>query len=118
MTWLGVLLQVNTAAAEVLYMVIQEWAQLDASSTVLDVCCGTGTIGLALAKVSLLPHLIKFQSPLKIEVVCLLPAPNPHQVPTTLLPAITPYSRDTPWSGVTWALVSFLASESEKSCGD
>lgn len=42
--------QVNTAAAEVLYTVIQEWAQLDASSTVLDVCCGTGTIGLALAK--------------------------------------------------------------------
>lgn len=42
--------QVNTAAAEVLYSVIQEWAQLDAGSTVLDVCCGTGTIGLALAR--------------------------------------------------------------------
>lgn len=42
--------QVNTAAAEVLYTVIQEWAQLDAGSTVLDVCCGTGTIGLALAR--------------------------------------------------------------------
>lgn len=47
-------LQVNTPAAEVLYTVIQEWAQLDGSSTVLDVCCGTGTIGLALAPVSLL----------------------------------------------------------------
>lgn len=46
-------LQVNTPAAEVLYTVIQEWAQLDGGSTVLDVCCGTGTIGLALAPVSL-----------------------------------------------------------------
>ncbi|XP_052510325.1 tRNA (uracil-5-)-methyltransferase homolog A [Budorcas taxicolor] len=42
--------QVNTAAAEVLYTLIQDWAQLDAGSTVLDVCCGTGTIGLALAR--------------------------------------------------------------------
>nr|XP_012309633.1 tRNA (uracil-5-)-methyltransferase homolog A isoform X2 [Aotus nancymaae] len=42
--------QVNTPAAEVLYTVIQDWAQLDAESTVLDVCCGTGTIGLALAR--------------------------------------------------------------------
>lgn len=41
--------QVNTPAAEVLYTVIQEWAQLDGGSTVLDVCCGTGTIGLTLA---------------------------------------------------------------------
>ncbi|KAF3813701.1 tRNA (uracil-5-)-methyltransferase homolog A [Mirounga leonina] len=41
--------QVNTLAAEVLYTVIQDWAQLDTGSTVLDVCCGTGTIGLALA---------------------------------------------------------------------
>lgn len=56
--------QVNTPAAEVLYKVIQDWAQLDKESTVLDVCCGTGTIGLALAPVSppdpaeiaLLPH--------------------------------------------------------------
>lgn len=47
--------QVNTPAAEVLYTVIQDWAQLDTGSTVLDVCCGTGTIGLALARVSLLP---------------------------------------------------------------
>ncbi|XP_069850473.1 tRNA (uracil-5-)-methyltransferase homolog A isoform X1 [Dipodomys merriami] len=42
--------QVNTPAAEVLYTVIQDWAQLDRESTVLDVCCGTGTIGLALAQ--------------------------------------------------------------------
>lgn len=42
--------QVNTAAAEVLYTLIQDWAQLDTGSTVLDVCCGTGTIGLALAR--------------------------------------------------------------------
>nr|XP_031526159.1 tRNA (uracil-5-)-methyltransferase homolog A isoform X1 [Vicugna pacos] len=42
--------QVNTPAAEVLYTVIQDWAQLDLGTTVLDVCCGTGTIGLALAR--------------------------------------------------------------------
>uniref|UniRef100_A0A286XBP5 tRNA (uracil-5-)-methyltransferase homolog A n=2 Tax=Cavia porcellus TaxID=10141 RepID=A0A286XBP5_CAVPO len=42
--------QVNTPAAEVLYTVIQDWAQLDEGSTVLDVCCGTGTIGLAIAQ--------------------------------------------------------------------
>ncbi|XP_071390402.1 tRNA (uracil-5-)-methyltransferase homolog A isoform X2 [Centroberyx affinis] len=42
--------QVNTGAAEVLYSAVGEWAQLDQDSTVLDVCCGTGTIGLSLAK--------------------------------------------------------------------
>ncbi|KAK2902457.1 tRNA (uracil-5-)-methyltransferase homolog A [Channa argus] len=42
--------QVNTAAAEVLYSAVGEWAQLDQHSTVLDVCCGTGTIGISLAK--------------------------------------------------------------------
>uniref|UniRef100_A0A672ZMG0 tRNA (uracil(54)-C(5))-methyltransferase n=1 Tax=Sphaeramia orbicularis TaxID=375764 RepID=A0A672ZMG0_9TELE len=45
--------QVNTGAAEVLYSAVGEWAQLDQDSTVLDVCCGTGTIGISLAKVSL-----------------------------------------------------------------
>lgn len=43
--------QVNTGAAEVLYSAVGEWAQLDRDSTVLDVCCGTGTIGISLAKV-------------------------------------------------------------------
>uniref|UniRef100_A0A8C9TA63 tRNA (uracil(54)-C(5))-methyltransferase n=1 Tax=Scleropages formosus TaxID=113540 RepID=A0A8C9TA63_SCLFO len=42
--------QINTLAAEVLYSSVGEWAQLDKDSTVLDVCCGTGTIGLSLAK--------------------------------------------------------------------
>ncbi|KAL4636058.1 hypothetical protein GN956_G13214 [Arapaima gigas] len=42
--------QINTLAAEVLYSAVGEWAQLDKDSTVLDVCCGTGTIGLSLAK--------------------------------------------------------------------
>uniref|UniRef100_A0A9J7XDT0 tRNA (uracil(54)-C(5))-methyltransferase n=1 Tax=Cyprinus carpio carpio TaxID=630221 RepID=A0A9J7XDT0_CYPCA len=43
--------QTNTPAAEVLYSAVGEWAQLDQDSTVLDVCCGTGTIGISLAKV-------------------------------------------------------------------
>lgn len=34
-----------------LYSAVGEWAQLDEDSTVLDVCCGTGTIGISLAKV-------------------------------------------------------------------
>ncbi|XP_030647425.1 tRNA (uracil-5-)-methyltransferase homolog A [Chanos chanos] len=42
--------QTNTLAAEVLYSAVGEWAQLDQDSTVLDVCCGTGTIGISLAK--------------------------------------------------------------------
>lgn len=42
--------QVNTLAAEVLYSAVRDWAKLNQDSTVLDVCCGTGTIGLSLAK--------------------------------------------------------------------
>ncbi|XP_048677899.1 tRNA (uracil-5-)-methyltransferase homolog A isoform X1 [Caretta caretta] len=41
---------VNTQAAEVLYKAIRDWAQLNQDSTVLDICCGTGTIGISLAK--------------------------------------------------------------------
>lgn len=47
----------NTGAAEVLYSAVGEWAQLDQDSTVLDVCCGTGTIGISLAKVTSQNHL-------------------------------------------------------------
>ena len=39
----------NTAAAEVLYDAVGECAELDSNTTLLDVCCGTGSIGLALA---------------------------------------------------------------------
>ncbi|XP_028312740.1 tRNA (uracil-5-)-methyltransferase homolog A [Gouania willdenowi] len=42
--------QVNTGAAELLYSAVGEWAQLDQDSVLLDVCCGTGTIGISLAK--------------------------------------------------------------------
>lgn len=34
-----------------LYSAVGELAQLDQDSIVLDVCCGTGTIGISLAKV-------------------------------------------------------------------
>lgn len=56
----------NTGAAEVLYSAVGEWAKLDQDSTVLDVCCGTGTIGISLAKVTLvlchriLTHILLF----------------------------------------------------------
>lgn len=39
-----------------LYSAVGEWAQLDQDSTVLDVCCGTGTIGISLAKVTSQNH--------------------------------------------------------------
>lgn len=42
--------QVNTLMAERLYSVIADFALADAGTTVLDVCCGTGTIGLSLAR--------------------------------------------------------------------
>ena len=41
--------QVNTCAAEALYRLAGEWASPTGKSLLLDVCCGTGTIGLTLA---------------------------------------------------------------------
>lgn len=43
--------QVNTKAAEVLYQAAIELAEPTENSTMIDVCCGTGTIGLCFAKV-------------------------------------------------------------------
>ena len=42
--------QVNTLAAEALYRLAGEWASPSGKSLLLDVCCGTGTIGLTLAR--------------------------------------------------------------------
>ncbi|XP_074651103.1 tRNA (uracil-5-)-methyltransferase homolog B-like isoform X2 [Tubulanus polymorphus] len=42
--------QINTEAAEVLYERVRDYCQLGPNTTVLDVCCGTGTIGLLMAK--------------------------------------------------------------------
>ncbi|XP_062997650.1 tRNA (uracil-5-)-methyltransferase homolog B isoform X2 [Elgaria multicarinata webbii] len=41
--------QVNTAGAEVLYQTIGELSGADRSTVLLDICCGTGAIGLSLA---------------------------------------------------------------------
>ncbi|KAM5584089.1 zinc finger CCCH domain-containing protein 24 [Rosa sericea] len=41
--------QVNTLAAEKLYSLAGDWAQLGPETLLFDVCCGTGTIGLTLA---------------------------------------------------------------------
>ena len=41
--------QVNTPVAEVLYRNIGDWLSLHENTLLLDVCCGTGTIGLCLA---------------------------------------------------------------------
>ncbi|KAL7594998.1 hypothetical protein Lser_V15G29078 [Lactuca serriola] len=41
--------QVNTLAAEKLYSLAGDWANLGPNTLLFDVCCGTGTIGLTLA---------------------------------------------------------------------
>lgn len=41
--------QVNTVAAEKLYSLAGDWAELGPDTLLFDVCCGTGTIGLTLA---------------------------------------------------------------------
>lgn len=52
--------QINTAGAEVLYKTVIELANPTEQSTVVDVCCGTGTIGLCFAKVSVKRILFSF----------------------------------------------------------
>ncbi|XP_009068142.1 PREDICTED: tRNA (uracil(54)-C(5))-methyltransferase homolog [Acanthisitta chloris] len=42
--------QVNTAGAEVLYQAVGELCQATGDTVLLDICCGTGTIGLSLAQ--------------------------------------------------------------------
>ncbi|CAF0862793.1 unnamed protein product [Brachionus calyciflorus] len=42
--------QANTKAAEVLYRKIGDISELGENTILLDICCGTGTIGLTLAK--------------------------------------------------------------------
>ena len=42
--------QVNIKMTEILYSTIHHWAELDKSTVLLDVCCGTGTIGILLSK--------------------------------------------------------------------
>ncbi|XP_020592356.1 zinc finger CCCH domain-containing protein 24 [Phalaenopsis equestris] len=41
--------QVNTLAAEKLYSLAGNWAELSPDTILFDICCGTGTIGLTLA---------------------------------------------------------------------
>lgn len=41
--------QINTSAAEVLYSVIKDSAKLKPTDVILDICCGTGSIGIVLA---------------------------------------------------------------------
>merc|ERR1712137_1524504 len=42
--------QVNTKGAEVLYEIIRDWCNVSEKSTVIDICCDTGSITLCLAK--------------------------------------------------------------------
>lgn len=44
--------QVNTLGAEVLYKAAIDMAEPTDDTTLLDICCGTGTIGLSFSKVS------------------------------------------------------------------
>ncbi|XP_021008823.1 tRNA (uracil(54)-C(5))-methyltransferase homolog isoform X2 [Mus caroli] len=42
--------QINTAGAEMLYRIIGELSGVNSESLLLDICCGTGVIGLSLAQ--------------------------------------------------------------------
>ncbi|KAI9013944.1 S-adenosyl-L-methionine-dependent methyltransferase [Phycomyces nitens] len=44
--------QINTPATELLYSKCAEWCEVDSTkkTTLIDVCCGTGTIGISMAK--------------------------------------------------------------------
>uniref|UniRef100_A0A5F9CQZ8 tRNA (uracil(54)-C(5))-methyltransferase n=1 Tax=Oryctolagus cuniculus TaxID=9986 RepID=A0A5F9CQZ8_RABIT len=42
--------QVNTAGAEMLYQTVGELSGVNANTILLDICCGTGAIGLSLAQ--------------------------------------------------------------------
>ncbi|XP_060839088.1 tRNA (uracil-5-)-methyltransferase homolog A-like isoform X2 [Rhopalosiphum padi] len=42
--------QINTAASEILFDAAKDLASINLQTTVLDVCCGSGTIGLSIAK--------------------------------------------------------------------
>ncbi|XP_069960434.1 tRNA (uracil-5-)-methyltransferase homolog B [Cherax quadricarinatus] len=41
--------QINTGGAEVLYRTVQEIAEVSPITTLLDICCGTGTVSLVMA---------------------------------------------------------------------
>ena len=45
--------QTNTRATEVLYQTVIDMAQCGPGTTLIDVCCGTGSIGICMAKVRL-----------------------------------------------------------------
>ncbi len=42
--------QVNTAAFELLLQRLQLWVKPDENTVLFDVCCGTGSLGLSMAK--------------------------------------------------------------------
>lgn len=42
----------NTHGAEILYSLIRDSMKLDNETVLLDICCGTGTIGITLANVN------------------------------------------------------------------
>lgn len=52
--------QANTKGAELLYKKVGELSQVDENTVVLDVCCGTGTIGLTLASVIIIFYDLNF----------------------------------------------------------
>lgn len=43
--------QINTDASEILFNSVKDLASINSQTTVLDICCGSGTIGLSIAKV-------------------------------------------------------------------
>lgn len=54
--------QINTAAAEVLYDLAIKLGKVTEDTSVLDICCGTGTIGLCFSKVEIKVWILCIQS--------------------------------------------------------
>ena len=63
---------VNTLATEKLYELIGDWSGVSDRTVLLDICCGTGTIGLSLAKVIFYNLGAFFNHRLQVETTDLL----------------------------------------------
>ena len=57
---INLIFSANTLGAEVLYQLVKDSMKLDEETVVLDICCGTGTIGITLAKVIVMIRIIFF----------------------------------------------------------
>ena len=81
--------QVNTLAAEVLNGLIRDWAAAGTDQVVLDVCCGTGTIGMCIAsRGSPILFLVSILPPISLSHSPSLPLSLSPSLPLSLSPSL------------------------------